>query len=86
VGPLVVERGHAADSCINFNVQVAATAAGLANAPIDALQFSTPPGPLALAGLSAVARLGPPNTTAGALVVDTSLMAKGAPGTSRSCG
>lgn len=65
------------DSSIDFSIQTAATAAGLAAAPKDALQFSNPPGPAALAGTAAVARTGPPNTLLGAAVVDTTLAAKG---------
>jgi len=61
------------DAFITFSVQTAASAAGLPKAPLDALRFSDPPGPSTLAGKPARARLGPPDTTAGAAVVDTTL-------------
>jgi hypothetical protein len=62
---------------ITFSVQTAATAAGLAVAPVDALQFSSPPGPSALAGQVVKAQLGPPDTTAGSAVVDATLVSRG---------
>jgi hypothetical protein len=65
------------DASVAFSVQTAATAAGLASAPSDALQFSSPPGPSALAGKAAVARLGPPDTTLGAAIVDATLVGHG---------
>lgn len=65
------------DSTIGFSVQLAASKAGLAAAPVDALVFSNPPGPLALAGQAAVAKTGSPSTNAGSVVVDTTLLAKG---------
>jgi hypothetical protein len=65
------------DAFVSFSVQTAATAAGLASAPVDALEFSNPPGPAALAGQPAAARLGPPDTTVGAAIVDATLVARG---------
>lgn len=62
-------------SQVDFKIQTAATAAGLAAAPSDNLLFSNPPGPVALAGQVAVARTGPPNTVTGSAVVETSLLA-----------
>jgi hypothetical protein len=62
---------------IAFSVQTAASAAELSKAPVDALVFSNPPGPSALLGKPAVARRGPPDTTAGAAVVDTTLAKQG---------
>jgi hypothetical protein len=38
------------NSSINFKVAVADTAAGLSSAPLDAMQFTNPPGPSGLAG------------------------------------
>lgn len=65
------------DAFVSFSVQTAATAAGLSSAPIDALQFSNPPGPSALAGQPAAARLGPPDTTLGSAIVDATLVGNG---------
>ena len=62
---------------VSFSVQTATTAAGLATAPIDALEFSSPPGPSALAGTPAKAQLGPPDTTVGAASVDATLVGQG---------
>lgn len=62
---------------VAFSVQTAATAAGLATAPIDALQFTSQPGPSALAGKAAKAQVGPPDTTVGAAIVDATLVGKG---------
>lgn len=65
------------NASITFTVQTAATAAGLAAAPVDALQFSMPPGPSALAETPATARVGPPDTTLGAAIVDATLVSRG---------
>jgi hypothetical protein len=64
-------------SNISFSAQIAATKAGLAGAPSDALVFSNPPGPVALAGQAAVAKAGSPSTNAGSVIVDTTLLLKG---------
>jgi hypothetical protein len=66
-----------AGTSITFSVQTAASAAELSKAPVDALLFSDPPGPSSLAGKPASARLGPPDTTAGSAVVDTTLVSQG---------
>ncbi len=66
-----------ADASITFSVQTAESAAELSKAPVDALLFSDPPGPSSLAGKPASARLGPPDTTAGSAVVDTTLGSRG---------
>jgi hypothetical protein len=64
------------DTKIEFQVQTADTAAGLAAAPKDNLQFSNPPGPAALAGTWAIAKTTPaPNTEGGSAVVDATLKA-----------
>lgn len=65
------------DASIDFTVQTAATAAELASAPVDALEFSMPPGPSALAGTPATAQAGPPDTTLGAAIVDATLVSRG---------
>jgi hypothetical protein len=65
------------DSYVAFAVRTAKTAAGLASAPIDALQFSSAPGPAALAGQATKAQVGPPDTTKGAAIVDTTLVSRG---------
>ncbi len=65
------------DAFVSFTVQTAGTAKGLASAPVDALQFSSPPGPSALAGKPARAQLGPPDTTLGAASVDATLVNRG---------
>jgi hypothetical protein len=67
------------DSRIEFLVQTATSPAGLASAPTDALLFSDPPGPSALASLPAVAKVGVPDTQGGSVVVDTTLATKGRP-------
>ncbi len=67
------------DTSITFSVQTADTVAGLGTAPVDALQFSNPPGPAALAGQPAVAKAGLPNTSAGSAVVNSTLFAKNRP-------
>lgn len=67
----------AEDASIAFTVQTASTAAGLASAPVDALEFSMPPGPASLAGKAAVAQSGPPDTTTGAAIVDATLVGHG---------
>ncbi len=67
----------AEDSAIRFTVQTAATAAGLPSAPTDALLFTAPPGPAALAGQPATAQLGPPDTRVGAAIVDSTLVGAG---------
>jgi hypothetical protein len=64
-------------SSISFSAQLAASSAGLASAPVDALVFSEPPGPAALAGQAAVAKAGSPSTNAGSVIVDTTLLLKG---------
>jgi hypothetical protein len=70
------------DSHIDFTVQTATTAAGLATAPSDALLFSNPPGPAALAGQSASAHAankpsGSPDTEIGSASVDDTFAANG---------
>jgi hypothetical protein len=64
-----------ADSRIDFDIAVAPTVAELAAAPIDPLQFSDPPGPVALAGQPISARSGTPDTQTGGTVVDATLRA-----------
>jgi hypothetical protein len=71
-----------ADSHIDFKVQTATTAAGLATAPMDSLLFSSPPGPSSLAGTPASARAanaaaGIPDTQLGAADVESTLAANG---------
>jgi hypothetical protein len=66
------------DSKIEYYVRTASSQAGLETAPEDALQFSNPPGPVALAGTPAIAKAST-STTAGAAVVDTTLAAKSRP-------
>jgi hypothetical protein len=65
------------NSKIEFYVQAATTAAGLGSAPRDALLFTNPPGPTALANTAAVARSGSPDTRAGSATVQTTLLANG---------
>jgi N-acetylneuraminic acid mutarotase len=70
------------DAHIDFTVQTATTAAGLATAPADALLFSNPPGPAALSGQAASAHAsnhptGTPDTEIGSLSVDDTFVAKG---------
>ncbi len=65
------------DSFIAFSVASAKTAVGLATAPLDALQFSSPPGPSALAGQPVKAQVGPPDTTQGSAIVDATLVGHG---------
>lgn len=57
------------DSRIEFFVQTAETAAGLATAPRDPLIFTDPPGPTAFAGAPAVAEASSPDTQSGLAVV-----------------
>ncbi|MFO0761920.1 MAG: choice-of-anchor L domain-containing protein [Byssovorax sp.] len=64
------------DSSVSFTIQTAASAAELLSAPADALLFSNPPGPSALAGKPAVAKSGSPSTSAGSAVVDATLAAQ----------
>jgi hypothetical protein len=64
------------DSRIEFYVKTATTLAGLDAAPEDAVQFTNPPGPLALAGSSAVAKTAPTDTRNGSAVVDKTFVAK----------
>jgi hypothetical protein len=66
------------NSQIEYYVRTAATQIGLDTAPEDALQFSNPPGPVALKGTPAIAKAAT-STTAGAAVVDTTLAAKSRP-------
>jgi hypothetical protein len=63
------------DSHIDYDVAVASSVAELAAAPIDPLQFSDPPGPVALAGQPVSARSGTPDTQVGGTVVDGTLRA-----------
>jgi len=63
------------DSHIDYDVAVASSVAELAAAPIDPLQFSDPPGPVALAGQPVSARSGTPDTQVGGTVVDETLRA-----------
>ncbi len=65
------------DSKIEFFVQSADSAAGLAAAPLDTLIFTDPPGPSALSGTAAVARAGSPNTEAGSAIVHDTLEENG---------
>jgi hypothetical protein len=72
------------DSHIDFKVQTATTAAGLASAPMDSLLFTNPPGPAALAGTPASARAanqaaGTPGTQLGAADVENTLAVNGRP-------
>jgi hypothetical protein len=71
------------DSRIDFDVAVAPTVADLGAAPVDALQFSDPPGPVALAGQPVSARAGMPDTQTGGTVVDATLRANMRPRTSK---
>ena len=64
------------DSRIEFYVKTATPLAALAAAPEDAVQFTNPPGPLALAGSSAVAKTAPTDTRNGSAVVDKTFVAK----------
>lgn len=64
-----------ADSKIEFYVQTAQTLEELDSAPLDALRFSNPPGPVALSGTAAVAEAGSPNTELGSAVVSETLIA-----------
>ncbi|MEZ4226607.1 MAG: choice-of-anchor L domain-containing protein [Polyangiaceae bacterium] len=57
------------DSSIAFYVKTSPTLAGLDTAPEDALRFTNPPGPGALAGTAAVARTSPIDTRNGSAVV-----------------
>lgn len=61
------------DSKVEFYVQTATSAAALATAPRDALLFSNPPGPTALAGTAAIAKAGSPDTRTGSATVQDSL-------------
>lgn len=60
-----------ADSKIEFFVATASTAAGLATAPEDPLEFSNPPGPSALAGQHAVAHSSAASQTGAASILNT---------------
>jgi hypothetical protein len=64
------------NSRIDFDIAVAPSVADLATAPVDALQFSDPPGPVGLAGQPISARSGAPDTQTGGTVVDWTLQAK----------
>jgi hypothetical protein len=64
------------DSRIEFFVQTAETAAGLATAPRDPLIFTDPPGPTAFAGAPAVAEATSPDTQSGLAVVYEALEAQ----------
>jgi hypothetical protein len=65
------------DAYVAFTVQTATTAAGLASAPSDSLQFTMPPAPASLAGKPARAQAGPPDSQVGASVVDATLVNRG---------
>ncbi len=65
------------DSQIEFSVAVAASAAELDAAPLDALQFTTPPGPAGLTGTPAVAHASGTDTQSGSALVDTTLALAG---------
>jgi hypothetical protein len=72
------------NSHIDFKVQTATTAAGLATAPMDSLLFSSPPGPSSLAGTPASARAanaaaGTPDTQLGAADVESTFAVNGRP-------
>jgi hypothetical protein len=67
------------DSKIEFYVQTATTAAGLAAAPRDPLLFTYPPGPEALAGGPAVAEATSPDTQGGSAMVYEALAAQNRP-------
>jgi hypothetical protein len=60
-------------SSVDFKVQTADTLANLGAAPSDALRFSNPPGPVALAGTIVVAKTGSPSTVTGSAVVEETL-------------
>jgi N-acetylneuraminic acid mutarotase len=73
-----------ADSHIDFTVQTATSAAGLATAPADSLLFSNPPGPASLAGTPASAHAanastGTPDTEVGSADVDNTLIVNNRP-------
>jgi hypothetical protein len=63
------------DSKVEFYVQTATSAAGLATATRDALLFTNPPGPTALAGTAAIAKAGSPDTRTGSATVQNTLAA-----------
>jgi hypothetical protein len=65
------------NSKVEFYVQVATTAAGLATAPRDPLLFTNPPGPTSLAGTAVIARSGSPDTRTGSATVQDALVAAG---------
>jgi hypothetical protein len=65
------------DSKVEFYVQAATTAGGLAAAPRDPLLFTNPPGPTSLAGTAVIARSGSPDTRAGSATVQDALIAAG---------
>jgi hypothetical protein len=72
------------NSHIDFTVQTATSAAGLATAPVDPLLFSSPPGPASLAGTQASAHVantltGTPDTQLGSADVDSTFVAKDRP-------
>ncbi|MCC6522927.1 MAG: hypothetical protein IT373_09720 [Polyangiaceae bacterium] len=72
------------DTKIDFTIQTATTAAGLAAAPADSLVFSNPPGPVALTGQAAVAHAagvpaGSPDTMLGSASVNNTLMLNNRP-------
>jgi N-acetylneuraminic acid mutarotase len=72
------------NSHIDFTVQTATTAEGLASAPSDPLLFSNPPGPASLVGSPASARAanqvaGTPDTHLGAADVDNTFVVNGRP-------
>lgn len=62
------------NSSVNFKVAVASTAAGLNSAPLDALQFTNPPGPSSLAG-QAIGATTANGTDSGMAVVEKTLKA-----------
>jgi hypothetical protein len=63
------------DSKVEFYVQTATSAAGLATATRDPLLFTNPPGPTALAGTAAIAKAGSPDTRTGSATVQNTLAA-----------
>ncbi|HTV21819.1 MAG TPA: choice-of-anchor L domain-containing protein [Polyangiaceae bacterium] len=63
------------DSKVEFYVQTATTAAGLATATRDTLLFTNPPGPTTLAGTAAIAKAGTPDTRTGSATVQNTLVA-----------
>jgi hypothetical protein len=64
------------DSHIDVEIAVAESVTALPASRVDALLFSNPPGPVSLAGEPVSIQRGSPNTELGAVIVDTTLIAK----------